>query len=411
MPLGPDLIGQRSETVRRANLSAIVRELHLRGPQSRSELVARTGLTRTAIRALIGELAAGDLVVEERGAPVGAPGRPSPLVRPRDGAVVVLALMIAVDSLAAALVGVGGRPIARVRIPRPRGHLSVDEIVEDVRALVLRLPGLAAHRDAIVGVGVAMAGLVRRADGTVSSAPNLGWRDAPLGERLRTALDLDVPVHVANEADLAAMAELRRGAARGADDLLLIWGEVGVGGGIIVDGKALTGVAGFAGEVGHMPLNPAGIRCGCGSLGCWETEIGERAVLRLAGRPEDAGPDEVDAVIAAAHAGDELALGAFAQVGRWLSVGLAGLVNLLNPRVVVLGGLFARAHPFLEAALEAELDRVALRGPRGLVRVAPAALGIDAPLAGAAELALEPFLSEPARWLAPRAQLAAAAGA
>src|SRR6185503_6262476 len=140
-------------------------------------------------------------------------------------------------------------------------------------------------------------------------------------------------------------------------------------------------------------------------------EIGERAVLRLAGRPEDAGPDEVDAVIAAAHAGDELALGAFAQVGRWLGVGLAGLVNLLNPRVVVLGGLFARAHPFLEAALEAELDRVALRGPRGLVRVAPAALGIDAPLAGAAELALEPFLSEPARWLAPRAQLAAAAGA
>src|SRR5512139_397070 len=104
MPLGPDLIGQRSETVRRANLGAIVRELHLRGPQSRSELVARTGLTRTAIRALIGELAAGDLVVEQRGAPIRAPGRPSPLVRPRPGAVVALAVMIAVDSLAAAIV-------------------------------------------------------------------------------------------------------------------------------------------------------------------------------------------------------------------------------------------------------------------------------------------------------------------
>src|SRR5215813_11328661 len=103
--LPADSIGQRSETVRRANLAAIVRELHLRGPQSRSELVARTGLTRTAIRALIGELVAGDLLVEERGAPDGAPGRPSPLVRPRSHEVLVLALEIAVDSLAAALVG------------------------------------------------------------------------------------------------------------------------------------------------------------------------------------------------------------------------------------------------------------------------------------------------------------------
>src|SRR5690349_20248811 len=117
MPLGPDLVGQRSETVRRANLGAIVRELHLRGPQSRSELVARTGLTRTAIRALIGELVAGDLFLEERAAPIGQPGRPSPLVRPREAGVVVLALRIAVDSLAAALVGVGGTPIATVRIP------------------------------------------------------------------------------------------------------------------------------------------------------------------------------------------------------------------------------------------------------------------------------------------------------
>jgi predicted NBD/HSP70 family sugar kinase len=411
MPLGPDLIGQRSETVRRANLSAIMRELHLRGPQSRSELVARTGLTRTAIRALIGELAAGDLVVEERGSPAGAPGRPSPLVRPRSGRVVVLAIMIAVDSLAAALVDVGGAPLARVRIPRPRGHLTVDEIVDDVRDLARSLPAFEAHRDAIVGIGVAMAGLVRRTDGTVSSAPNLGWRDAPLGERLATALGLDVPIHVANEADLAAVAELRRGSARGADDLLLIWGEVGVGGGVIVDGRALTGVAGYAGEVGHMPVNPAGMTCGCGSVGCLETEIGERALLRLAGRDENGGLDEIDLVVAAAHAGDPASLAALAHVGKWLGIGLAGLVNILNPRVIVLGGLFARTYTFIEAAILAELDRMALRGPRGLVRLTPAALATDAPLFGAAELALEPFLADPAVWLGPRELLATAASA
>ncbi len=409
MHIGPDRVGQRSETVRRANLGAIVRELHLRGPQSRSELVARTGLTRTAIRALIGELVAGGLFVEGRGAPVGAPGRPSPLVRPREAGAVVIALSIAVDSLAAALVGLGGAPIARVRIPRPRGHLSLEAIVDDLRSLVDQLP-LDAHRDEIIGLGVAMAGLVRRSDGSVSSAPNLGWRDAPLGERLSAALGLEVPVHVANEADVAAVAELRRGAARGADDLLLIWGEVGVGGGIIVDGVPLTGAAGYAGEVGHMPVNPAGATCGCGSVGCWETEIGERALLRLAGRPVDGGPDAVDAVLAEAHDGEPGALVALAHVGRWVGIGLSGLVNILNPRVIVLGGLFTRAYPFMEAAILAELDRLALRGPRGLVRIAPGALGMDAPLIGAAELALEPFLADPAAWLAPRAPVAVAAG-
>jgi predicted NBD/HSP70 family sugar kinase len=408
MPLGPDLIGQRSETVRRANLAAIVRELHLRGPQSRSELVARTGLTRTAIRALIGELVAGDLYAEERGALVGSPGRPSPLVRPQPNRVLVLALAIAVDSLAAGLVGVGGTPVATVRIPRPRGHLSLEAIVEDLRGLVERLP-MATHRDQVVGIGVAMAGLVRRTDGTVSSAPNLGWRDAPLGQRLPAALGLDVPIHVANEADLAAVAELRRGAARGADDLLLIWGEVGVGGGIVVDGDAMTGAAGYAGEVGHMPLNPAGTTCSCGSVGCWETEIGERALLRLAGRPVDGGPEDVDAVLRSAAEGEPGALAALAHIGRWLGIGLSGLVNVLNPRVIVLGGLFARAYPYIETAINAQLDRLALRGPRALVRIAPGALDIDAPLLGAAELALEPFLADPAAWLTPRAQLATAA--
>jgi predicted NBD/HSP70 family sugar kinase len=411
MVLGTEPSGQRSETVRRSNLSAIVRELHLRGPQSRSELVARTGLTRTAIRALIGELVAGDLLVEERGALVGAPGRPSPLVRPKRSAVLVLAFEIAVDSLAAATVGIGANPLERVRIPRPRGHFSVDEIVADLRELAGRLHVFEHERSSIIGIGVAVAGVVRRGDGMVSRAPNLGWRDVPLGARVADALGLDVPVHVANEADLAALAELRRGAARGADDLLVIWGEVGVGGGIIVDGRALTGVAGYAGEVGHMPVNPAGSTCGCGSIGCWETEIGERALLRLAGRPEDGGSDEVDAVLAAAAAGDAPSLLALEHVGRWLGAGLASLVNVLNPRVVVLGGLFGRVYPFIDRALATQLDRMALAGPRGLVRIAPAALGSDALLVGAAELALEPFLADPAAWLGPRAQFATAAGA
>jgi predicted NBD/HSP70 family sugar kinase len=405
---GRELVGQRSETVRRANLSAIARELHGRGALSRSELVARTGLTRSAIRGLIAEFVAANLALETRSEPDGLPGRPSPLVQPRREAAVVLALEIAVDSLAAAIVGLGGTTIEKLRIDLPRGHSSVDAVTRDLVRLTGRLRQLPRLRPALLGVGVAIVGVVRRDDGQVSTAPNLGWRDVPLGARLTTALDVGVPTFIANDADLGALIELRRGAARGADDLLFIAGEVGVGGGIVVAGRPLTGVAGYAGEIGHISVNPAGRPCRCGSTGCWETEIGEEALLRRAGVPAEGGRRAVDQVIAAAAAGEHQALAAVDEVGRWLGIGIAGLVNVLNPRVVVLGGLFSKLAPLLIPRVEEELDRFALAAPRANVRVAAAQLGIDAPLLGAAELAFEPFLADPAAWLGARDDVAAA---
>jgi predicted NBD/HSP70 family sugar kinase len=398
-----DAIGQRSETVRRANLSAIVRELHASGPVSRSELVARTGLTRSAIRALIGEFVAAGMVAEERATPLGTPGRPSPLVRLKPGGAVVLALEIAVDSLAVAVVGLGGQVLELVRVDRPRGHFSVEETVDDLaeqaKNVVRARP---TTQDALIGIGVAIVGVVRRTDGFVSMAPNLGWRDVPLGERLAGVLDLRVPISVANDADLGALGELRRGVAMGERDVLFIHGEVGVGGGIIVDGQPLTGAAGYGGEVGHIPVNPSGASCRCGSVGCWETEIGENALLLRAGHAPGGGRSEVDAVLREAAAGSPASLSALDNVGRWLGFGLAGLVNVFNPRLVVLGGLFGRIYPFVASTVQGELDRRALPAPRGLVRVVPAMLGLDAPLLGAAELAFEPLLADPAAWLRPR---------
>lgn len=407
----PEAIGQRSETVRRANLSAIVRELHTRGPLSRSELVVSTGLTRSAIRGLIGELVAADLVSEERAAPLGTPGRPSPLVRLNPERAVIVALEIAVDSIAAAAVGLGGEVLELVRVDRPRGHSSVDEIVADLVELAAPFRARPPTRDSLIGIGVAVVGVVRRSDGFVSMAPNLGWRDVPLGERLARALEAAVPISVANDADLGAVAEHRRGAALGGDDVLFIHGEVGVGGGLIVDGKPLTGAAGYGGEVGHIPVNPNGSPCRCGSTGCWETEVGEGVLLLRAGHPPGGGRSEVEAVLREAEAGAPAALSALEYVGRWLAFGLAGLVNVFNPRLVVLGGLFGRIHPFVAKTIEAELDRLALPAPRELVRVVPATLGVDAPLLGAAELAFEPLLADPAIWLGPRDVLAELASA
>ncbi len=224
----------------------------------------------------------------------------------------------------------------------------------------------------------------------------------PWGPQLARSLGVAAPVSVANEADLGVLAEHRRGVARGVDNVLYVSGEVGVGGGLLVDGRPLAGEAGYGGEIGHLPVNPAGSVCGCGSVGCLETEVGEGALLRHAGHPEAGGRLAVEAVLREAADGSPVALAALDHVGRWLGLGLAGLVNVLNPRLVVLGGLFGRIHPWIAVTLEEELTRRALPAPRALVKVVPASLGLDAPLLGAAELAFEPLLSDPAAWVGPR---------
>jgi predicted NBD/HSP70 family sugar kinase len=394
-------LGLRSETVRRTNLASIVRELHFSGPLSRSELVARTGLTRSAIGALVGELAAAGLVHEERAASAGTPGRPSSTVRTDPSAAVVLALDIAVDSLGGAIVGLGGDVLEARRVDRRRGRSSVEETIADLAELA-RAIGYRASLDTVIGIGVAIVGIVRRRDGFVAMAPNLGWRDVPLGALLAAELGTDLPISVANDADLSALGELRRGAATGIDDLLLIWGEVGVGGGIIASGEALTGAAGFGGEIGHFPVNPSGVTCRCGSVGCWETEIGEEALLRRAGHPPSGGRSEVDAVLREAASGEPAAMRALDELGRWLGIGLAGMVNVFDPSLIVLGGLFGRIHAHVATTVRAQLERFALPPSREMVRIVPAALGADAPLRGAAELAFQPMLTDPSAWLLAR---------
>ncbi len=401
MRIGTVVPGQRSETIHRANLSAILRVLHEHGPRTRSELVAATGLTRSAIRALVRELSTAGFVLEEDPVRLGTPGRPSPLVRPQPTGAIVLAFEVLVDSIAAAIIGLGGRTLDRIRLDRPLDHLGVDDVVAEL----VRLAGVLRVPDAgpMVGVGVAVAGVVRRSDGLVFMAPNLGWVDVPFGERLERALGLDLPLTVLNDADAGMLAEHRRGAAVGVDDALYISGEVGVGGGAIVGGQPLLGSAGLAGEIGHMTVNPDGVDCRCGARGCWETEVGRDVVLRRAGYPTHAGPVGVEQVIAEAHAGSPEALAALEDVGRWLGIGLGALVNILNPRMIVLGGVHARMYPVIRDVTDAEVARRSLAAPRAEVRIVPAKLGVDAPLIGASEAAFEPLLADPTAWLTPAA--------
>lgn len=391
--------GTRGAELRRHNLSAVLAQLHLVGPSSRSQLAGHTGLNRSTIADLLEELMTLGLA-EESGVATGpGPGRPSPIVRARPEGATVLAIEVEVGSFAAAVIGLGGNVLAERRISRPAPASSAGDVIEEI--VRLAKPMLAPHLGSLVSVGVAVAGLTRRTDGYVHFAPNLAWHDVALGELLRDGLGAMVPpgtpIEVANEADLGALGEHRRGAGRGVSDLLFISAEVGLGAGIISRGLPLLGTAGYAGEAGHMLVDPLGHPCACGARGCWEAEAGENALLRRAGLPTDVhGYDAVGELLSRAEQGEARVHAALEETGWRLGQGTGSLVNLFNPELVVLGGLYHRLLPWLERPLQAGLSSRALQVALEMVTIVPSELSEQAPLVGAGELAFASLLTDPA---------------
>ncbi len=387
--------GRTSEELRRHNLSAILGALHEGGSRSRSELTRNTGLNRSTIATLVADLSQRGMVVEGPPKERSGPGRPSPEVHLSDVGPVVLAIDIGVDSIGLAVVGLGGQMRRHERVDLAPSRRKPEQVVRVIAELGRSLlPAPPEQR--LAGIGVAVVGVARRRDGLVHFAPNLGWRDEPLADRLRAALETDVSIQVGNDADLGAIAEHRHGAGVGFANLVFLHGEVGVGAGVILDGRPIRGADGYFGEVGHVTVNPEGRPCQCGSRGCLETEIGELALLRAAGvEPARVGREAIDEVLDRAAAGDEAALRALREVGRWLGIGLSSIVNIFNPDVIVLGGFLARIHPHVEGQIGSTVGKRALPASRAGVQIVPSRLGVDATLLGAAELALAPVLADP----------------
>jgi len=392
-PRGPRSRGGTQEDIRRHNLATLVSHLHQSGPLSRAELTARMGLNRSTIGALVAELVALGAVREERpaGTQSGA-GRPSLLVRPAEDLLQVLSADIGVDRVVVALVGLGGRVVARRHQRVTCAHPSPGDVVEIIAELTEQLLADPAAAPRVVGFGVSLPGVVRHSDGLIRFAPNLEWVDEPLGDLRSTRAAKGLPVRIGNDADLGALAEHRRGVAVGHDDVVFVAGEVGVGGGLILGGRPMLGAGGYAGELGHLPVRAGGLPCRCGSYGCWETEIGAGAIARALGLDDVGTEDLVLAIHRAAEAGTT----ALDGVGEYLGLGLAAVVNLLNPRMVILGGLLREVFPAVEGVVRTTLAHAALRAAAEQVLLTVPSLGGDAVLVGAAELAWEDVLADPA---------------
>lgn len=392
--------GARSEDVRRGNLATLLRYVHVHGPTSRSRLTRLLSLNRSTIGDLTAELVAAGLVREQVGSPAprasegaGAGGRPSHVVVPETDRVQALAVDIGVTHLTVARVGLGGQILARRDLPRRRGPQRLRDVVRSIgkvaRELVAEMPPGAA----CVGAGAAVPGMVRVPDGLVRQVPNLGWTDVPLGTEL--SRELDMPVAVGNDADLGGLAEHVRGAAVGCDDVVYLAGHSGIGAGVFIAGHALVGHRGYAGEVGHIVVNPGGHECLCGSRGCWETEAGEERLLALARRPAGGGLGAVREVVAAARAGEADAVVALQHVATWLGTGTAGVINVFNPEVVILGGALAEVFSAAETTVRSAVAASVLPAPGEHVQLLLPAFGLDSSLVGASELAFAPLLADP----------------
>ncbi len=393
------LAGATQDEMRKRNLGSLLRHLHVNGACSRSELTALTGLNRSTVGALTAELEEAGLVRSEQ--PIGhGVGRPSIMVAPAGERAYVLAVDVGVEHASVALIGLGGSVLARRELQHVPGE-TPRKLIQRARRVVDSLVATAADGSVCIGIGVSVPGVVRHSDGLVHIAPNLGWIEVPLGSIIATVLRTNLPIAIANDADLAAIAEHARGAARGLSHVVMISGDVGVGGGIIIDGRLMTGAGGYGGEIGHMVINPSGGRsCRCGSVGCWETTIGEQAVREALGVLTES---EVRASLLEATRGDPR----LAEVGRWLGLGVANLVNICNPQAVVFGGMFGDLYRVVDEAVAQQLGNSLAAPLEGLV-LRSAALGPDSVSMGAAERAFLSLLDDPLGHLARCRELSAA---
>jgi len=292
-------------------------------------------------------------------------------------------LTIGVDiggtKLAAGVVDADGRVIERSELPTPTTDSA--KLLAAVTDIARRF--LSSHDARAVGVGV--AGLVDRDGEVVRSASHLSLRDYPL--RAAVAAAVGVPVVIDNDANAAGWAESRFGAASGCSEALFVGVGTGVGGALVIGGQLRRGAHGTGGEIGHLIVERNGRPCPCGSRGCWEQYASGRAFLRTA-REAGFEVEHGSAVTTAARAGDSTAMQVFDEIGTWLGLGIAGLVAVLDPEVVVIGGgLSAAGDLLLAPTRRAFEDYLTARGHHPEPRLVVAALGPDAGLIGAADLA------------------------
>jgi predicted NBD/HSP70 family sugar kinase/biotin operon repressor len=385
------IVSTPAPTARERSALRVLDYLFRAGPASRVDIIRATELSRATVSKLIGELQAQGLVTEQRPAltVAGRSGRPPALLtlNPELGA--FGGVDFGHSSVRVAIADVTGTLLVEDRF-----DLDVDNAADlAIAAAVERLPALVAEaglpRLRLLGVGAAISAPVRRDGASLVSAGILpGW--SAVSPQRELARRLGVPVHVGNDANLGALAEVRTGAARGASDVVYVMLSSGVGGGLVLGGSLFTGHSGMTGELGHVQVDPDGALCRCGNRGCLETVAGAQALLaRLETGPARGRAPSLAEAVERAHAGDELARRVFREAGVAAGRVAGGICNVVNPELVIVGGDLIVAGELLVDAVREGLEQTSIPAVRADVAVVAATLGDRAELLGAIGLAIE----------------------
>ena len=399
----PDAVpSARQSSLRTSNLALLAsRVFSSPEPVSRADIAAETGMTRSTASRLADELVAIGLVRELDPVASSGPGRPAVPLLPARGTFVALGLEVNVSRMAVRAVDLAGQVLAERIVVDDFSSSDAPAVLGRLADLLEPIASIGAVGSArLVGAALALPGLVR--DNTLLRAPNLGWSDIRPAEVLAPVLDrLGAGLVVENEADLAALttARVRPGAPGEHRDFIYLSGENGVGAGIVRNSEVWLGANGFAGEIGHVQVDPKGPECGCGNRGCLERFAGRRAILNAAGLPRGAGSEELlKACEDDASPHHERARRAVDAAADALGIALGTAINILDIPAVALGGHLAPLTGLLAPPLQKILNRRVLASRWSAPQILPAPDDETPGATGGAWSLLEGVIADPAAW-------------
>ena len=376
--------------VKRINKALVLETVMQHAPLSRAAISAKIGLNKASVSSLVNEWLTEQLVLE-MGLGESSGGRKPMMLLFNERAGYALGVDLGVNYISAILTDLAGEIVYRKRI-----DLHTHQPTEVIHLLIQLIQEVIAEAPpspyGIIGVGIGVPGIVDE-QGSILSAPNLGWNSVSLQQLLAEAIS--VPMLIDNEANVGAIGEQQFGCGRTASHLIYISAGIGIGTGLIVNHQIYRGTSGFSGELGHMTIQAdGGLLCSCGNRGCWEMYASEQALLKRATNEINklfpTTPD-IQALVRSAEANQSDVIRLFADIGRYLGIGIANTINVFNPEMIIIGNRLSIAKRWLQDSLYESVMQHSLSTHHQRVRLEFASLGLDSAALGAASMAISKF--------------------
>lgn len=376
--------------VKQENKTLVLSTIINRTPISRAGVAQVTGLNKGTVSSLVSELISEDLVTES------GPGKSSGGRRPvmllfNEKAGYSISIELEIGHILGVISDLNGNIIVRENLQMKTTLFDTvfPSLVNLIKELIDRVP---RSRYGVIGIGVAVPGVVTH-EGKVLLAPNLDWKNVDLQVKLADYFDL--PIYIENEADAGAYGEVTFGSSADTNHMIYVSLGVGIGIGLVLDGKLYQGASGFSGEMGHMTIIKDGLSCRCGNRGCWEKYASERALLNEGIKRQlitEDEPDPLDKLIRLAAENNQEAIDLFEEIATYIAIGLTNCINIFNPEFITLGNSLIKAKEWLFPVIKAHVEKHAIGFNQDQLQMETAQLGNDSTVLGMAAFIIEDFL-------------------